>query len=106
MNKRIEKLQEKCPSSAENMIQCQTSFSSCLTNDIRQRKEENLKKQIYEAYLHSGRSLDEIIAFIEGRGDEIDWRIRAPKAFRVLFSGSSQTRKNEEVRGRTRKEIL
>ena len=28
---------------------------------------------LYEAYSHNDRSLDEILAFIEGRYDDIDW---------------------------------
>lgn len=38
-----------------------------------ERKPEKIKSRLYDAYVGSDRSLDEIIAFMEGRNDDIDW---------------------------------
>lgn len=38
-----------------------------------ERRPEKIKTTLYEAYSHSDRSLDDILAFIEGRDDDIDW---------------------------------
>ena len=38
-----------------------------------ERKEDRIRTRLYEAYQKSDRSLDEIMAFMEGRDDEIDW---------------------------------
>ena len=37
-----------------------------------ERRPEKIKTTLYEAYSHSDRSLDDILAFIEGRDDDID----------------------------------
>ena len=38
-----------------------------------EKKSEKIKNTLYEAYSHSDRSLDDILAFMEGRDNDIDW---------------------------------
>ena len=38
-----------------------------------ERRPEKIKTPLYEAYNRSDRSPDDILAFIEGRDDDIDW---------------------------------
>ena len=73
LDKQIEKLQEKISIKHREYDTMMDELHQLLDERYPERKEENIKKQLYEAYLHSDRSLDEIMAFIEGRDDEIDW---------------------------------
>ena len=73
LDKQIEKLQEKISIKHREYDSMMDELHQLLDERYPERKEENIKKQLYEAYLDSNRSLDEIMAFMEGRDDEIDW---------------------------------
>lgn len=89
LDKRIEKIQNKIAVNRKEYDAMTKELQKLLEERYPERRSEKIKTTLYEAYSHSDRSLDDILAFIEGRDDDIDWRGMGKTVFRVLFSGSS-----------------
>lgn len=73
LDKKIEKLQVRIAEKKHEYDTMTEELQQLLEERYPERKEERIKARLYDGYLHSGRSLDEIMAFMEGRDDEIDW---------------------------------
>ena len=95
LDKRIEKIQNKIIAKRKEYDAMTEELQKLLEERYPERRTEKIKTTLYEAYSHSDRSLDDILAFIEGRDDDIEWLGMGKTVFRVLFSGSSQIKKEE-----------
>ena len=73
LDRRIEKLEEEISAKRRECDTLSDELQQLLNERYPERKEESIKARLYDAYRHSERSLDEILAFMEGRDDEIDW---------------------------------
>lgn len=73
LDRRIEKLQDKISEKRREYDALTGELQELMDERHPERKEERVKGQLYNAYLHSRRSLEEILEFMEGRDDEIDW---------------------------------
>lgn len=73
IDRRIEKLQNKIIVKRKEYETLTGELEQLLEEKYPERKTERIKNRLYEAYTHSDRSLDEILAFMEGRDDDIDW---------------------------------
>ena len=73
LDKRIEKIQNKIIAKRKEYDAMTEELQKLLEERYPERRTEKIKTTLYEAYSHSDRSLDEILAFIEGRADDIDW---------------------------------
>ena len=73
LDKRIEKIQNKISVNRKEYDAMTEELQKLLEERYPERKAEKIKTTLYEAYSHSDRSLDDILAFIEGRDDDIDW---------------------------------
>ena len=73
LDKKIEKLQVRIAEKKHEYDTLTEELQQLLDERYPERKEERMKARLYDGYLHSDRSLDEIMAFMEGRDDEIDW---------------------------------
>ena len=71
--RRIEKLQNKIIVKRKEYETLTGELQQLLEEKYPERKTERIKNRLYEAYTHSDRSLDAILAFMEGRDDDIDW---------------------------------
>lgn len=89
LDKRIEKIQNKIAVNRKEYDAMTKELQKLLEERYPERRSKKIKTTLYEAYSHSDRSLDDILAFIEGRDDDIDWCGMGKTVFRVLFSGSS-----------------
>ena len=73
LDKRIEKLQDQISEKRREYDTLTGELQKLLDERRPERNEERVKSRLYDAYLHSERSLDEILAFMEGRDEDIDW---------------------------------
>lgn len=73
LDKRIEKIQNKISVNLKEYDAMTEERQKLLEERYPERRTEKIKTTLYEAYSHSDRSLDDILAFIEGRDDDIDW---------------------------------
>lgn len=73
LDKRIEKIQNKIVANRKEYDAMTEELHKLLEERYPKKKPEKIKDTLYEAYSHSDRSLDDILAFIEGRDDDIDW---------------------------------
>ena len=73
LDKRIEKIQNKISVNRKEYDAMTEELQKLLKERYPERRTEKIKTTLYEAYSHSDRSLDDILAFIEGRDDDIDW---------------------------------
>ena len=73
LDKRIEKMQNKIAVNRKEYDAMTEELQKLLEERHPERRPEEIKTTLYEAYSHSDRSLDDILAFIEGRDDDIDW---------------------------------
>ncbi len=73
IDKRIEKLQDKISVNRKEYDTLTEELQQLLEEKYPEKKTERIKNRLYEAYSHSDRSLDEVLAFMEGRYDDIDW---------------------------------
>ena len=73
LDKRIEKLQDQISEKRRGYDTLTDELQKLLDERHPERKEERVKSRLYDAYLHSERPLDEILAFMEGRDEDIDW---------------------------------
>ena len=73
LDKRIEKIQNKIAVNRKEYDAMTEELQKLLEERYPERRPEKIKTTLYEAYSHSDRSLDDILAFIEGRDDDIDW---------------------------------
>ena len=73
LDRRIEKLEEKISTKRREYDALTGELQQLLDERYPERKEDRIRTRLYEAYQKSDRSLDEIMAFMEGRDDEIDW---------------------------------
>ena len=73
IDRRIEKLQNKIIVKRKEYETLTGELQQLLEEKYPERKTERIKNRLYEAYTHSDRSLDEILAFMEGRDDDIGW---------------------------------
>lgn len=73
LDKRIEKIQNKIAVNRKEYDAMKKELQKLLEERYPERRSEKIKTTLYEAYSHSDRSLDDILAFIEGRDDDIDW---------------------------------
>ena len=72
LDKRIEKIQNKIAVNRKEYDAMTEELQKLLEERYLERRPEKIKTTLYEAYSHSDRSLDDILAFIEGRDDDID----------------------------------
>lgn len=72
LDKRIEKIQNKIAVNRKEYDAMTEELQKLLEERYPERRPEKIKTTLYEAYSHSDRSLDDILAFIEGRDDDID----------------------------------
>lgn len=73
LNQKIEQLKKKVSKAREEYDALIEELEQLLLERYPERKEENIKKTLYAAYQKSHRSMEEILAFMEGRDDDIDW---------------------------------
>lgn len=73
LDKRIEKIQNKIAVNRKEYDAMTKELQKLLEERYPERRPEKIKTTLYEAYNHSDRSLDDILAFIEGRDGDIDW---------------------------------
>ena len=73
LDKRIEKIQNKISVNRKEYDAMTEELQKLLEERYPERRPKKIKTTLYEAYSHSDRSLDDILAFIEGRDDDIDW---------------------------------
>ena len=76
VDNQIGKLQDKIAVNRKEYDTLTEELQQLLEEKYPERKTERIKNRFYEAYSHSNRSLDEIIAFMEGRDDvkrELHW---------------------------------
>lgn len=73
IDRRIEKLQNKIIVKRKEYETLTGELEQLLEEKYPERKTERIKNRLYETYTHSDRALDEILAFMEGRDDDIDW---------------------------------
>lgn len=73
IDKQIEKLQDKISVNRKEYDTLTEELQQLLEEKYPEKKTERIKNRFYEAYSHSDRSLDEVLAFMEGRYDDIDW---------------------------------
>ena len=73
LDKRIEKIRNKIAVNRKEYDVMTEELQKLLEERYPERRPEKIKTTLYEAYSHSDRSLDDILAFIEGRDDDIDW---------------------------------
>lgn len=73
IDRRIEKLQNKIIVKRKEYETLTGELEHLLEEKYPERKTERIKNILYETYTHSDRALDEILAFMEGRDDDIGW---------------------------------
>lgn len=73
LDKRIEKIQNKIAINRKEYDAMTKELQKLLEERYPEKKSEKIKNTLYEAYSHSDRSLDDILAFMEGRDNDIDW---------------------------------
>lgn len=73
LDRRIEKLENKIIDNRKEYDAMTEELQKLFDEKYPERKPEKIKERLYEAYSHSDRTLDEILAFIEGRIDDIVW---------------------------------
>lgn len=65
LDKRIEKIQNKIAVNRKEYDAMKKELQKLLEERYPERRSEKIKTTLYEAYSHSDRSLDDILAFIE-----------------------------------------
>ena len=73
LDKRIGELEEKISAKRKEYDALTDELQQLLEERYPEMKEDRIRTRLYEAYQKSDRSLDEIMAFMEGRDDDIDW---------------------------------
>ena len=73
LDRRIEKQKERVFARHHEYDEALNELQQLLDERYPEKKEERIRTQLYETYQKSQRSLEEILAFMEGRDDEIDW---------------------------------
>jgi ribosomal protein S4 len=73
LDRKIGQLKRKVSETREAYDALVEELEQLLLKRYPERKEENIKKTLYAAYRKSHRSMEEILAFMEGRDDDIDW---------------------------------
>ena len=73
LDKKIEALKPKIAKAKETYDSLLDQMSELLDRRYPERKEEAIKKRLYEAYQRSGKTVDFIIDFIENADDEDDF---------------------------------
>ena len=73
LDRRIENLEEKISAKRREYDVLTDELQQLLEERYPERKEDRIRIRLYEACQKSDRSLEEILTFMEGRDDEIDW---------------------------------
>ena len=73
LDRRIEKLEEKISTKRREYDALTGELQQLLDERYPERKEDRIRTRLYEANQKSDQSPEEIMAFMEGRDDEIDW---------------------------------
>lgn len=73
LDKQIKRLEDRIVVKRHEYDALVEKLDQLLSERYPERNADTIKEKLYKGYVSSTRSMDEIMAFIEGRDDEIDW---------------------------------